>query len=63
VAARLDGEATVKRYFARGEDRARAGEPDYAPMLVREYDDFTVLGRVTGLFRRFTREHTEAIGG
>lgn len=64
VAARLGGEATVKRYFARDENVVlEPANSDYAPMLVHEYDDFAVLGRVTGLFRRFTREHTEAIGG
>ncbi|CAN5767846.1 transcriptional repressor LexA [soil metagenome] len=64
VAARLGGEATVKRYFSR--DGTVVLEPanvDYAPMLVHEYADFQVLGRVSGLFRRFTREQTEAIGG
>jgi repressor LexA len=64
VAARLGGEATVKRYFAReGKVVLEPANTDFAPMLVHEYDDFAVLGRVTGLFRRFTREHTEAIGG
>ncbi|HYW07625.1 MAG TPA: S24 family peptidase, partial [Longimicrobium sp.] len=63
VAARLGGEATVKRYFAR--DEKVVLEPaniDFAPILVHEYDDFTVLGRVSGLVRRFTAEQTAAIG-
>ncbi len=61
IAARLDGEATVKRYFARdGEVVLEPANPDYAPILVREYSDFTVLGRVVGLFRRFTRAQTGA---
>jgi repressor LexA len=64
IAARLGGEATVKRYFAReGKIVLEPANSDFAPMLVHEYDDFTVLGRVSGLFRRFTREHTDAIGG
>jgi repressor LexA len=64
VAARLGGEATVKRYFAReGKIVLEPANIDFAPMLVHEYDDFTVLGRVSGLFRRFTREQTDAIGG
>jgi repressor LexA len=64
IAARLGGEATVKRYFARNSDVVlEPANPDYAPMLVHEYEDFTVLGRVTGLFRRFTPEQTAAIGG
>jgi repressor LexA len=64
VAARLGGEATVKRYFARdGKVVLEPANPNYAPMLVHEYDDFTVLGRVTGMFRSFTTQHTAAIGG
>ena len=64
VAARLGGEATVKRYFARdGKVVLEPANPGYAPTLVHEYDDFAVLGRVSGLFRRFTTRHTSAIGG
>jgi repressor LexA len=64
VAARLGGEATVKRYFRRDDQVVlEPANPDYAPVLVREYDDFTVLGRVGGLFRRFTAEQTQAVGG
>jgi repressor LexA len=62
VAARLSGEATVKRYFERdGDIVLQAANHDYAPILVKEHEDFHVLGRVTGLFRRFTAVHTEAI--
>ena len=62
VAARLDGEATVKRYFAKdGKVVLEAANTSYAPTLVHEHEDFSVLGRVTGLFRRFTAAHTEAI--
>jgi repressor LexA len=62
VAARVDGDATVKRYFANGGQVVlEPANPDYAPLLVHEKTDFTVLGRVTGLYRRFTREQTEAI--
>ena len=62
VAARVDGDATVKRYFANGGKVVlEAANPNYAPMLVHEHTDFTVLGRVTGLYRRLTRAHTEAI--
>jgi repressor LexA len=63
VAARLGGEATVKRYFARdGKVVLEPANPNYAPMLVHEYDDFAVLGRVSGMFRTFTQQHTSAIG-
>jgi len=63
VAARLGGESTVKRYFRRGDEVVlEPSNPDYAPILVREYDDFTVLGKVTGLFRRMARQ-AEAIAG
>ena len=62
VAARLGGESTVKRYFARGgQVMLEAANTDYAPILVHDYDDFEVLGRVTGLVRRFTQEQTAAI--
>jgi repressor LexA len=62
VAARLSGESTVKRYFARdGEVVLEPANTAYSPILVREHDDFEVLGRVTGLVRRFTPAQTAAI--
>lgn len=62
VAARVDGDATVKRYFANaGKVVLEPANPTYAPILVHEHNDFTVLGRVTGIHRRLTRAHTEAI--
>lgn len=64
VAARLGGESTVKRYFRRDDQVVlEPANTDYAPILVREYDDFAVLGRVGGLFRRFATQHTQAIAG
>jgi repressor LexA len=63
VAARLGGEGTVKRYFRRDDQVVlEPANSDYAPILVREYDDFTVLGRVAGLFRRFSAAQTQAVG-
>jgi repressor LexA len=63
VAARLGGEGTVKRYFNRdGEVVLEPANPDYAPILVHEHEDFQVLGRVTGLFRRFGRERDDPTG-
>jgi repressor LexA len=63
VAARVGGEATVKRYFQReGDVVLQPANTGYAPLLVKEYEDFAVLGRVVGLFRRFTTAHTQAIG-
>ena len=32
----------------------------HAPILVHEHEDFTVLGRVTSLFRRLERTGTSA---
>lgn len=62
IAARMDGEATVKRYFARDDEIVlEPANPNYAPILVADDSDFHVLGRVTGLFRRFTRKHTGTI--
>lgn len=64
VAARLGGESTVKRYFRRDEQVVlEPANTDYAPILVREYDDFAILGRVGGLFRRFAARHTQTIAG
>lgn len=61
VAARLGGEGTVKRFFAGDADQPvlEPANPDFPPIVVRSVDDFAVLGRVTGLLRRFTREQTE----
>jgi repressor LexA len=62
VAARMEGEATVKRYFRNGEKVVlEAANKKYAPILVHEHEDFTILGRVHGLFRQITAEQTEAI--
>jgi repressor LexA len=62
VAARVDGDATVKRYFANGGkvvlEPANTG---FAPILVHEHNDFAVLGRVSGIHRRLTRSQTEAV--
>lgn len=53
VAARLGGEAAVKRFFNRGgEIVLEPANPDFAPMLVRDEPDFVVMGRVSGLVRR-----------
>jgi repressor LexA len=61
VAARIDGESAIKRYFANdGKIILEPANPDYPPLLVHEHDDFTVLGRVTGLFRKFAREQVPA---
>jgi len=57
VAARIDGESAIKRFFAKdGKVILEPANSDYPPILVHEHDDFTVLGRVTGMFRRFERE-------
>lgn len=63
VAARLDGGATVKRYFARdGSVTLEPANSDFAPILVDGHDDFAILGRVTGLYRRFTAQRPEVVG-
>lgn len=63
VAARVNGEATVKRFFSRdGDIVLEPANTDYAPILVREHEDFVILGRVVGLFRRFTPQQTNAVG-
>jgi repressor LexA len=62
IAARLGGEATVKRYFRRDDEIVlEPANPAFAPIRVREFDDFTVLGRVSGLFRRFAAQPAETV--
>jgi len=57
VAARIGGEAAIKRYFARdGKVILEPANPEYDPILVNEHEDFHVLGRVSGLFRHVTNE-------
>jgi repressor LexA len=56
VAARIDGESAVKRYFEHdGEIILEPANANYPPIRVKEHEDFTVLGRVTGLYRRLER--------
>jgi repressor LexA len=51
VAALLDEEATVKRFFREGDHiRLQAENPDYAPILVR---DVKILGKVILSIRSF----------
>ncbi|CAN5726594.1 transcriptional repressor LexA [soil metagenome] len=62
IAARIDGEATVKRFFSGdGQIVLEPANPDYAPILVQEFEDFSVLGRVVGLFRRITPAQTASV--
>jgi repressor LexA len=61
VAARVDGDATIKRYFAQeGKVVLEPSNPDDSPILVTDHQDFTVLGRVTGLFRRLERAESSS---
>lgn len=62
VAARIDGEAVVKRMFSQdGQTMLQSENSDYAPRLVTNGDDFALLGRVTGIFRHLTRAQTETV--
>lgn len=61
VAARIAGNATIKRYTARdGQAVLESDGAGFAPILVDEQSDFVLLGRVSGLFRRFTRASEDA---
>lgn len=60
IAARLGGEGTVKRYFGGDDIVLEPANPEFPPILVRSADDFEVLGRVTALVRRFTRDGATA---
>lgn len=63
IAARVGGEATVKRYFG-GEHEVvlEPANPEFAPIVVGDREDFAVLGRVAGLVRRFARPPAEPSG-
>ncbi|HTF57977.1 MAG TPA: transcriptional repressor LexA [Planctomycetota bacterium] len=55
AAVAIDGEATVKRFYAeRGAVTLVAANPRYAPRIIREDEgrEVRVLGRVVGLVRR-----------
>jgi repressor LexA len=59
VALKLGGEPMVKRLFRNGPEVVfEAANTDYAPILVHEDDGWTLLGRVTGLFRQLGRKPT-----
>ena len=61
VAVRLGREAFAKRFYKKDDQIVlEPAHPDYPPMLVRDDDDFEVLGRVTGLFRHLAPEHAGA---
>jgi repressor LexA len=62
VAARIDGESAVKRYFkaADGQIVLEPANPNYPPIMVHEHEDFTVLGRVTSLFRHLEKQGSSA---
>jgi len=52
VAALLEEEATVKRFFKEKDHiRLQPENPKYSPILTR---DVTILGKVIGLYRRFS---------
>lgn len=62
IAARIGGEGTVKRYFLKdGMVVLEPASASSAPVLVHEYEDFAILGRVAGLFRRFARVNEESL--
>jgi repressor LexA len=64
VAARVRGEPVVKRYFRQeGEVVLQPANGDYPPMLVRDCEDFVLLGRVGGLFRRMPPASSAASNG
>lgn len=53
VIAVLDGELTVKRLSLRGKNvRLLPENPDYAPIIVRETQDFSVWGVVTSVIHK-----------
>jgi repressor LexA len=61
VAVRVDGDSAVKRFFgSNGDVILESANPAYAPIRVREHEDFTILGRVAGLFRRMARQGSSA---
>ncbi|RMG59650.1 MAG: transcriptional repressor LexA [Deltaproteobacteria bacterium] len=55
VVARLGDEATVKRFvLEKGRVILRAENPSYEDIVVSPDDDFEIIGRVVGVFRKFS---------
>jgi repressor LexA len=53
VSALIDGEATLKRFFKKGNAvTLKAENENYAPIVVSE-GEFRILGKVVGLLRKF----------
>lgn len=53
VVAKIDGEATVKRFYRNGESIILKPENnDFEPILVNKDSDFRLVGVVTGLLRK-----------
>lgn len=55
VVALVNGEATLKRFFQeKGKIRLQPENPTMEPIIVRPgKDDVSIIGKVTGLYRRF----------
>ena len=63
VAVRAGGKPLVKQYYDReGEVVLQPANPDHPPIVVREVEDFAVLGKVVGLYRNFGNGSSGAHG-
>lgn len=52
IVARIDDEVTVKKYFARGNEVRLIPENDkYSPIIITSENDFSIIGKVTGVVR------------
>jgi repressor LexA len=64
VAVRIGEEALVKHYVERdGKIVLESASPGFESLHVNSGTDFSVLGRVTGLFRRYPNARVEAVAG
>ena len=61
VVALLDGEATVKRLAVEsGQVELRPANPRYRPILVGGENDFRIVGKVVGIWRRPAKKRVRA---
>ena len=52
IVAKIDDEVTVKKYFSKGNEIKLIPENDtYSPIIIKEENEFTIIGKVTGVVR------------
>ncbi len=52
IVAKIDDEVTVKKYFSKGNEIKLIPENDtYSPIIINEENEFSIIGKVTGVVR------------